>query len=70
MDAHGVPVRVIITDDAAADCGQAEKVMDWIDAGVLLAIPWAREKKRLKVAAKLEAALTFPGGAFIYRVTH
>jgi transposase len=37
VDAHGVPVRILITKGTAADCGQAEKLIDGIAAGVLLA---------------------------------
>jgi transposase len=32
-----VPVRIIITKGTAADCGQAEKLIDGIEAGALLA---------------------------------
>ena len=37
MDAHGVPVRIFITTGTTADCTQAEKLIDGIEAGVLLA---------------------------------
>ena len=37
MDAHGLPVRIFITKGTTADCTQAEKLIDGIEAGVLLA---------------------------------
>lgn len=37
MDAHGVPVRIFITKGTAADCSQAEKLIDGIEAKALLA---------------------------------
>ncbi len=35
--AHGVPVRIFVTSGATADCTQAEKLIDGIDADILLA---------------------------------
>ena len=37
MDAHGVPVRILITKGTTADGKQAEALIDNIDAKVLLA---------------------------------
>ena len=37
VDAHGVPVRILITKGTCADCQQAEELIDGIDAKVLLA---------------------------------
>lgn len=37
VDAHGLPVRVIVTDGPTADCTQAESLMEGIDAQYLLA---------------------------------
>jgi transposase len=37
VDAHGVPVRIFITKGTTADCTQAEKLIDGIEARVLLA---------------------------------
>ena len=37
VDAHGMPVRVIITDGTTADCTKASKLIDGIQAGHLLA---------------------------------
>ena len=37
MDAHGVPVRIFIAKGAVADCTQAEKLTEGIEAGALLA---------------------------------
>lgn len=32
---YGVPIRIIITEDIAADCKQAEKLIDAFEAGAL-----------------------------------
>ena len=37
MDAHGLPVRLFVTEGTAADCGQACNLIDGINAGYLLA---------------------------------
>ena len=37
VDAHGMPVRAIITEGTAADCGQAVNLIEGIDAEYLLA---------------------------------
>jgi transposase len=37
VDAHGVPVRIIITQGTTADCTQAGKLIEGIDAESLLA---------------------------------
>ena len=37
VDAHGMPVRIIITDGTTADCSQASKLIDGITADYLLA---------------------------------
>jgi transposase len=37
VDAHGVPLRVIITDGPTADCTQAAALIDGMSAGHLLA---------------------------------
>jgi transposase len=37
VDAHGLPVRPIITEGTRADCSQAENLIDGIDAKHLLA---------------------------------
>ena len=37
MDAHGVPVRIFIAKGTVADCTQAEKLTEGIEAGALLA---------------------------------
>lgn len=37
VDAHGMPVRAIITEGATADCTQAGKLIEGIDAEYLLA---------------------------------
>ena len=37
VDAHGMPVRIIITKGTSADCKQAEALIDGIEAKVLLA---------------------------------
>ena len=37
VDAHGMPVRIIITQGTTADCSQAGKLIDGIDADCLLA---------------------------------
>jgi len=37
VDAHGMPVRIFITKGTTADCTQAEKLIEGIDAKVLLA---------------------------------
>ena len=37
MDAHGLPVRLLITEGTAADCTQAGRLIDGIDAAYLLA---------------------------------
>jgi len=37
VDAHGMPVRILVAKGATADCEQAEKLIDGIDAKVLLA---------------------------------
>ena len=37
VKAHGVPVRIFITKGTTADCTQAEKLIDGIEARVLLA---------------------------------
>ena len=37
VDAHGMPVRILITEGTTADCKQAEALIDNIKAKVLLA---------------------------------
>ncbi|OTA21912.1 transposase [Xenorhabdus beddingii] len=37
MDAHGIPVRALITSGTTADCSQAEVLIEGIDAEHLLA---------------------------------
>ena len=37
VDAHGMPVRMLITEGATADCSQAAKLIEGIDAEHLLA---------------------------------
>ena len=37
VDAHGMPVRIFITEGTRADCTEAQALMDGIDAGSLLA---------------------------------
>jgi len=37
VDAHGMPVRIVITDGTTADCTQASKLIDGITAEYLLA---------------------------------
>jgi hypothetical protein len=37
VDAHGMPVRVIMTDGTTAECTQADALVENIDAGYLLA---------------------------------
>jgi len=37
VDAHGMPVRAIITEGTAADCKHAEALIEGIEAGYLLA---------------------------------
>jgi transposase len=37
VDAHGMPVRIVITDGTTADCTQAPKLIDSITAQYLLA---------------------------------
>ncbi len=37
VDAHGMPVRILITEGATADCTQASKLIEGIDADYLLA---------------------------------
>ena len=37
VDAHGMPVRILITEGTRADCSQAEHLIEGIDAEYLLA---------------------------------
>jgi len=37
VDAHGMPVRIVITDGTTADCTQASKLIEGITAEYLLA---------------------------------
>ncbi len=37
VDAHGMPVRVLVTEGTAADCSQAVELIEGIDAESLLA---------------------------------
>ena len=37
VDAHGLPVRMLITEGTRADCSQAEHLIEGIDAEYLLA---------------------------------
>ncbi len=37
VDAHGMPVRIVITSGTTADCSQAETLIDGFDAEHLLA---------------------------------
>ena len=37
VDAHGMPIRVIVTKGAAADCSQALELIDGMKAEYLLA---------------------------------
>ena len=37
VDAHGMPVRMLITEGTRADCSQAEHLIEGIDAEYLLA---------------------------------
>jgi transposase len=37
VDAHGMPVRIAITEGTAADCKQAAKLIEGIDLGALFA---------------------------------
>jgi transposase len=37
VDAHGLPVKMIITDGNTADCTQAEALIDGLDANCLMA---------------------------------
>lgn len=37
VDANGMPVRIVVTEGTAADCSQAEKLINNIDAKYLLA---------------------------------
>ena len=37
VDAHGMPVRMLVTTATTADCTQAERLVEGIDAGSLIA---------------------------------
>ncbi|WP_340612149.1 transposase, partial [Xenorhabdus bharatensis] len=37
VDAHGMPVRMVITSGTTADCSQAERLIEGLDAEHLLA---------------------------------
>ena len=37
VDAHGMPVRVVITEGTTADCTQASRLIEGLNAGALLA---------------------------------
>src|SRR5215469_12081150 len=37
VDAHGMPVRILVTAGTTADCTQAEELIEGIEAGALIA---------------------------------
>ena len=37
VDAHGMPVKMVITSGTVADCTQAYKLIEWFDADYILA---------------------------------
>jgi len=38
VDAHGMPVRMLVTEGTTADCAQAAKLIEGIDAENLIAV--------------------------------
>ncbi|KHD27049.1 transposase [Xenorhabdus nematophila] len=61
MDAHGMPIRALITSGPTADCSQAEALIDGIDAEHLLADRGYDSNTVVEQAEKQGMAAQIPG---------